>query len=330
MTVVARPRAATCCTGACSGPRWSRWPWPRTTRPPPRRRLAWPPRTTTRILGVPRDADDAELKKAYRNLARDLPPRPQPRRQDRPRSASRRSARPTPSCPTPTSAPSTTASAPWPEPGGAGGDVGFGTIFEDLFEGFFGGGGGGRCRSRARRGDDLRYDLEISLEEAAAGPRDQAPDPAARDLRDLPRAPARSRAASPRPAAPAAARARCASPRASSRWRAPAPTAAARGASSSTRARAAAARGACRRERLLKVTIPAGVEDGNQLRLNGEGEGGLQGGPAGRSLRGPPRPPHEIFVRDGAAPDLRAAAHLPPGGARRRGRGAGPRRHRRS
>ena len=48
--------------------------------------------------------------------------------------------------------------------------MGFSTIVEDLFEsfGFFGGGGGNR-RQRAQRGDDLRYDLEISLEEAAEG-----------------------------------------------------------------------------------------------------------------------------------------------------------------
>src|SRR5207244_12389186 len=51
----------------------------------------------------------------------------------------------------------------------SGFEAGFGTIFEDLFEGFFGGGGGGGRRSRARRGADLQYRLEISLEEAAAG-----------------------------------------------------------------------------------------------------------------------------------------------------------------
>ena len=49
--------------------------------------------------------------------------------------------------------------------------MGFSTIVEDLFEsfGFFGGAGGGNRRPRAQRGDDLRYDLEISLEEAAEG-----------------------------------------------------------------------------------------------------------------------------------------------------------------
>lgn len=54
------------------------------------------------------------------------------------------------------------------------------------------------------------------------------------------------------------------------------------------------------RERLLKVTIPAGVEDGNQLRLGGEGEGGLFGGPPGDLYVVLHLHPHEIFTRHGA------------------------------
>lgn len=58
--------------------------------------------------------------------------------------------------------------------------------------------------------------------------------------------------------------------------------------------------GRSRAERLLSVKIPAGIEDGMQLRIAGEGSGGLQGGPPGdlyvlvRVLA------HEVFVRDGA------------------------------
>src|SRR5262249_6464157 len=58
--------------------------------------------------------------------------------------------------------------------------------------------------------------------------------------------------------------------------------------------------GRTHRERMLKVTIPAGVEDGNQLRLSGEGEGGALGGPAGDLYVVIHVRPHEIFVRDGA------------------------------
>src|SRR5437763_6809408 len=49
-------------------------------------------------------------------------------------------------------------------PGGAGFGADFGTAFSDLFEGIFGMGGGGRTRSGRERGEDLRYNMEISLE----------------------------------------------------------------------------------------------------------------------------------------------------------------------
>ncbi|HVN29089.1 MAG TPA: molecular chaperone DnaJ [Candidatus Binataceae bacterium] len=59
-----------------------------------------------------------------------------------------------------------------PGAGGFGGfdfSQGFEEVFSDIFGDFFGTGRGGRSRSRTRRGDDLRYDLEIEFEEAAAG-----------------------------------------------------------------------------------------------------------------------------------------------------------------
>src|SRR5260370_23849914 len=150
----------------CCGPRWSRWGWPpktRTTRPT--RSVA--AKDYYGVLGVPRDADDAALKKAYRNLARAYHPDRNPgdkKAEDRFKEISEAYSI--------LSDPEKRAQYDrFGVVGGAGGggEAGFGTIFEDLFEGFFGGGGGGRSRSRARRGDDLRYDLEITLEDAAQG-----------------------------------------------------------------------------------------------------------------------------------------------------------------
>jgi molecular chaperone DnaJ len=54
------------------------------------------------------------------------------------------------------------------------------------------------------------------------------------------------------------------------------------------------------RERTLSVNIPPGVEDGTRIRLAGEGEAGLRGGPAGDLYIFLSLIPHEFFQRDGA------------------------------
>ena len=54
------------------------------------------------------------------------------------------------------------------------------------------------------------------------------------------------------------------------------------------------------RERTLSVNIPAGVEDGTRIRLAGEGEAGLRGGPAGDLYIFLSIKPHQFFQRDGA------------------------------
>jgi molecular chaperone DnaJ len=54
------------------------------------------------------------------------------------------------------------------------------------------------------------------------------------------------------------------------------------------------------RERTLSVSIPAGVEDGTRMRLNGEGEAGMRSGPAGDLYIFLSIKPHEFFQRDGA------------------------------
>src|SRR5262249_1703029 len=58
--------------------------------------------------------------------------------------------------------------------------------------------------------------------------------------------------------------------------------------------------GRATRERALSVNIPAGIEDGTRIRLAGEGESGLRGGPAGDLYIFLSIKPHEFFQRDGA------------------------------
>jgi len=64
--------------------------------------------------------------------------------------------------------------------------------------------------------------------------------------------------------------------------------------------RACAGQGRTRKDKTLKVNIPAGVEDGTRIRLAGEGEAGLRGGPSGDLYIFLSIKPHEFFQRDGA------------------------------
>ena len=249
------------------------------------------------VLGIGRDADDAELKKAYRKLARMYHPDRNPGDK-----AAEERFKEVSEAYTILSDPDKRAQYDrfGTVSGPGAGDAGFGTIFEDLFEGFFGGAERGR-RTRTRRGDHLQYDLQITLEDAAAGldtklqiPRHETCD-ACRGTGALPGTKPET----------------CGSCRGQGQVRfsqgfltvaRPCPTCNGEGQILKTPCKECRGLGRQRRERLLNVTIPPGVEDGNQLRLTGEGEAGHQGGPPGDLYVAIHVRPHEIFVRRG--PDL--------------------------
>ena len=250
------------------------------------------------VLGVARDADDAELKKAYRKLARMYHPDRNPGDK-----AAEERFKEVNEAYTVLSDPDKRAQYDrfGTVTGPGGGDPGFGTIFEDLFEGFFGGGGERGRRTRARRGEHLQYDLELTLEDAAAGIETKLQIPRHETCEGC-----RGTGAQPgtKPET-------CGSCRGQGQVRfsqgfltvaRPCPTCGGEGQILKTPCKDCRGVGRQRRERLLNVTIPAGVEDGNQLRLSGEGEAGAQGGPPGDLYVVIHIRPHEIFVRRG--PDL--------------------------
>ncbi|MBI2469242.1 MAG: molecular chaperone DnaJ [Candidatus Rokubacteria bacterium] len=156
---------------------------------------------------------------------------------------------------------------------------GFGDLFDDLFEGFFGGQRAG-TRTRARRGDDLRYDLELTLEDAAKGVETRL---------QIPRL-ERCDACEASGVEPGSTRVTCPTchGRGQLRYQQGFLTVArtcsqclGEGQVNRNPCKVCRGEGRVTRERALKVRIPAGVEDGSQLRLSGEGEGGPRGGPSG-------------------------------------------------
>ncbi|MBN8956744.1 MAG: molecular chaperone DnaJ [Rhizobiales bacterium] len=187
---------------------------------------------------------------------------------------------------------------------GGGGGNGFGadfaTTFADIFEGVFGmGGGRGRSSSGRERGADLRYNLEITLEEAFTGKTAEVRIPTAVTCEACSGSGAR---AGTRPKT-------CVTCGGSGRLRhaqgfftleRTCPSCHGRGQVIDDPCASCGGAGRTTRERTLSVNIPPGVEDGTRIRLAGEGEAGVRGGPAGDLYIFLSLETHEFFQRDGA------------------------------
>ncbi len=185
--------------------------------------------------------------------------------------------------------------------GGHGhGDFGaaFADVFEDLFGDMMGRRGGGNPRSRASRGQDLRYDLSVSLEEAFAG---------LRKTIDLPGS-AACEACNGTGAEGATEPVTCPTCAGMGKVRAQqgffavertCPTCGGQGQIIKNPCKSCGGSGRVEKERTLSINIPAGVETGTRIRLAGEGEAGLRGGPPGDLYIFVEVREHPIFIRDG-------------------------------
>ena len=195
--------------------------------------------------------------------------------------------------------------------GRPGGGAGFGPefnssmsdIFEDLFGDFMGGGRGrqqrGRGGSGAQRGSDLRYNLEINLTEAFSGKTAQVRVPSSVQCENCKGSGAKP-GTQPKTCTTCNGAGAVRSQSGFFTVERACPTCQGRGQVIADPCTVCAGQGRVTKERNLSVNIPAGVEDGTRIRLAGEGEAGLRGGPAGDlyiflSLRA-----HEFFQRDGA------------------------------
>jgi molecular chaperone DnaJ len=172
-------------------------------------------------------------------------------------------------------------------------------IFEDLFGDFMGQRRGGRQRQGRERGADLRYNLEISLQEAFTGKTAQVRIPTTIGCETCAGTGAKA-GTKPKACATCGGIGKV---RASQGFFTIERTChACHGHGEVIDDPCPACNGSARvtREKTLSVNIPPGVEDGTRIRLAGEGEAGLRGGPAGDlyiflSIR-----PHDFFQRDGA------------------------------
>ena len=182
--------------------------------------------------------------------------------------------------------------------GGFEGFSGFGDIFEEMFGG--GGGFGGRQQQQqSGRGNDLRYNMDLTLEEAFEGKKTDIRIPTSASCDGCHGSGAESGS---KPAT-------CGTCGGHGRVRAQSgfftvertcPTCQGQGSVIKDPCKICGGTGRTHKEKTLSVTVPAGVEDGTRIRLAGEGEAGLRGAESGDLYIFLQVQPHNMFIRDGA------------------------------
>src|SRR5271169_3595533 len=189
--------------------------------------------------------------------------------------------------------------------GGPGFGAGFASSFSDIFEDLFGmagqrGRGGGR-----ERGADLRYNMEISLEEAYLGKTAQIEIPVSVTCESCSGTGAKA-GTKPKTCSMCGGQGRVRQAQGFFTLERTCPGCQGRGQMIEDPCPSCSGSGRVTRERTLSVNIPQGVEDGTRIRLAGEGEAGLRGGPPGDLYIFLSISAHVFFQRDGADLHCRA------------------------
>lgn len=252
------------------------------------------------VLGVARDTDDKEIKRAYRKLAMKYHPDRNPddaeaeakfkeatEAYDVLMDANKRAAY------------DQFGHAGVDGQGGAGGFGGGGGSFSDIFGDVFGdifGGGGGRGRSN--RGADLRYTLELDLEEAVHGTTVKIRVPGHVEC-DQCEGSGAKKGSRPETCGTCKGMGQVRMQQGFFTVQQACPTC--RGSGQVTKDPCSKCQGAGRlqEDKTLSVKVPPGVDTGDRIRLSGEGEMGIDGGPSGDLYVQVAVREHSIFTRDG-------------------------------
>jgi molecular chaperone DnaJ len=258
------------------------------------------------ILGVNRDADEEAVKKAYRKLAMKFHPDRNPdSKESEDKFKEAKEAYEVISDPQKRAAYDRFGHAGVDQQAGMGGGPGgpgfggFADAFGDIFGDIFGGQRGGGGRSGVYRGADLRYNLEITLEQAAHGTETKIRIPSSEEC-----APCKGTGAKPGTSAKS-----CSTCNGQGQVRVSqgffslqqtCPTCHGTGKVIPDPCVTCHGAGRVKTHKTLSVKIPAGVDDGDRIRLSGEGEPGSGNGPAGDLYVQLALKPHAVFQRDAA------------------------------
>ena len=230
------------------------------------------------ILGVQKNASDDEIKKSYRKLAMKYhPDRNKDDKESERKFKEVSAAYEVLKDSEKRSAYDQYGHDAFRQGGGGQGFGDFGGGFSDIFEEFFGGGFGGQSRQRGpQRGNDLRYNMSVSLQEAFNGKKSQIRIPSY-DGCDLCSATGSADKSGPSTCSTCGGQGKVRSTQGFFSIERPCPTCGGEGSSIKNPCLKCSGTGQVKKQKTISVTIPAGVDTGTRIRISGEGEPGQRG-----------------------------------------------------